>query len=251
MAPRLVSSSAPRRGRSSAVPNVAVQWNDALLQAVRESRLGPPMVARALAIAHTCAFDAWAAYDPVAVGTRTGGTLRRSGRERTYEHKVEALSYAIYRAAVDLFPASRATVLDPMMASIGLDPGNSSTDTAEPAGIGNMVAHEVLTFRHRDGANQLGDEQGGKPGVAILGLHRIRTGERRDGHAFALDSSTVHDIDRWQPLTWVDGTGALVTPGFVGAHWQHVRPFGMRRGRARPPAPRASVRPRSSLRPRN
>jgi hypothetical protein len=42
-----------------------------------------------------------------------------------------------------------------------------------------------------------------------------------------LDPSTVHDVNRWQPLTYVDGSGALVTPSFVGAHWQRVRPFAM------------------------
>jgi hypothetical protein len=35
-------------------PNVVIQWNQASLQAVRDSKLGPPMVSRALAIVHTC-----------------------------------------------------------------------------------------------------------------------------------------------------------------------------------------------------
>ena len=40
-----------------------------------------------------------------------------------------------------------------------------------------------------------------------------------------LDVATVHDVNRWQPLTYVDGSGTLVTPSFAGAQWQHVRPF--------------------------
>jgi hypothetical protein len=43
--------------------NVVIQWNNAALQGVRNSKLGPPMVSRALAIVHTCIYDAWAAYD--------------------------------------------------------------------------------------------------------------------------------------------------------------------------------------------
>jgi hypothetical protein len=206
-------------------PNVIVRWNEALLQAVRESRLGPPMVARALAIAHTCAYDAWAAYDRLAVGTRLGDTIRRPARERRYENKVEAVSYAAYRAGVDLFPGSRTTVFDPLMASIGLSPSNTSLDASEPAGIGNLVAESALAFRHRDGANQLGDEPGGKPGVPYsdyTGYHPAN--EAMDTRA-ALDPSTVHDVNRWQPLTYVDGSGSLVTPSFVAAHWQMVRPF--------------------------
>ena len=42
--------------------------------------------------------------------------------------------------------------------------------------------------------------------------------------------SPVHDPNAWQPLTYVDGSGQLVTPSFVGAQWQHVLPFGMSSG---------------------
>jgi hypothetical protein len=205
--------------------DIVVRWNEALLQGVRESKLGPPMVARALAIAHTCAYDAWAAYDRTAVGTRLGETLRRPARERRYENKVEAVSYAVYRAAVDLLPGSKATVFDPLMASVGLDADNRSQDTTAPAGVGNVAAQAVLACRHRDGANQLGDEPGGQPGVPYSDYTGYApTNEPMDTRA-ALDPSTVHDVNRWQPLRYVDKSGTLVTPKFVGAHWQRVRPF--------------------------
>jgi hypothetical protein len=45
-----------------------------------------------------------------------------------------------------------------------------------------------------------------------------------------LDLGTVHDVNRWQPLTYVDGSGNLVTPSFIGVHWQHARPFAMSSG---------------------
>src|SRR5467141_2341778 len=61
-------------------PSIVIQWNNAALQGVRDSKLGPPMVARALAIVHTCIYDAWAAYDHQAMGTRLGGPLRRPPR---------------------------------------------------------------------------------------------------------------------------------------------------------------------------
>jgi hypothetical protein len=44
-------------------PDVVVQWNNAALQGVRDSKIGPPMVARALFMVHNCIYDAWAAYD--------------------------------------------------------------------------------------------------------------------------------------------------------------------------------------------
>ena len=209
--------------------NVVVRWNNALLQGVRDSKLGPPMVARALAIAHTCMFDAWAAYDMVAVGKRFGGELRRPARERRMKNKVEAISFAAYRAAVDLFPADRVTVFDPLMAELGFDAAYHSSDPATPAGIGNLAAEAVLTFRHRDGANQLGDEPGGKPGVAYSDYTGYTPANEPMDTRAPLSLATVHDVDRWQPLTYVDGTGAIVTPAFVGAHWHHVLPFAMER----------------------
>src|SRR6266852_7083565 len=104
--------------------NVLLLWNNAFLQGVRDSKLGPPMVSRALAIGHTCIFDAWSAYDHLAVGTRLGGALRRPPRERTLANISTAISYAAYRAAVDQFPGDRLTVFDPLMRRLGYDPTN-------------------------------------------------------------------------------------------------------------------------------
>jgi hypothetical protein len=100
-------------GQSSMSDNVVVQWDAAALQGVRDSRIGPPMVSRALAIAHTCMFDAWAAYDKRAVGTQFGDKLRRPKTERTLANKNEAISFAAYRALVDLFALDKASVFTP------------------------------------------------------------------------------------------------------------------------------------------
>jgi Domain of unknown function (DUF6851)/VCPO second helical-bundle domain len=227
--PRTAAARPLRRARAAApkTTNVVLDWNEAFLQGVRDSRLGPPMVARALAVGHTCVFDAWAGYDRAAVGTRLGGALRRAAHERRYAAKVEAVSYAAYRAAADLFPGSRASVFDPLMARLGLDPANTSLDTTSPAGIGNVAAQAVLAYRHRDGANQLGDEPGGTPGVPYSDYTGYAPVNAPMDTRVGLDPATVIDVNRWQPLTYVDGSGDLVTPRFIGAHWQHVRPFAM------------------------
>jgi hypothetical protein len=213
--------------RAELAENVVLRWNNAFQQGVRDSKLGPPMVARALAVAHTCIYDAWAAYDRVAVGTRLGGALRRPARERSFDNKVEAVSFAAYRAAVDLFPGSRTSVFDPLMADLGLDPGDRSTGAASAAGIGNLAAEAVLAFRHADGANQLGDEPGGLSGVPYSDYTGFVLANEPMDTRVPLDPSTVHDPSAWQPLRYFDGSGQLVTPPFVGAQWQHVRPFAM------------------------
>jgi hypothetical protein len=210
-----------------AADNVVLRWNAAALQAVRESRLGPPMVARALAIVHTCVYDAWTAYDRVAVGTQLGGALRRPPSRRTLANKSEAISFAAYRALVDLFPGSRSTVFDPLMTDLGYDAGDHSTNGSDAAGVGNLAAQAVLEFRHRDGANQLGDEPGGLPGVQYSDYTGFQPANEPMDLTAEFDPATVHDPDAWQPLRYRDGSGRLVTPPFVGAQWQHVTPFAL------------------------
>ncbi|MGH2555321.1 MAG: vanadium-dependent haloperoxidase [Actinomycetota bacterium] len=210
--------------------SVVVRWNSAILQAVRESRLGPPMVSRALAVVHTSIFDAWAAYDRVAVGTRLGGKLRRPPRERTFANKSKALSFAAYLGAVDLFPGSQGTVFDPLMAELGYDPADDSTDPATPSGIGNIASAAVLEFRHHDGSNQLGDEPGGIPGVPYsdyTGYAPVNDPMDIRDPKRPLDLATVHDPNRWQPLRYIDGFGKDVTPAFIGPHWNKVIPFAL------------------------
>jgi hypothetical protein len=215
-------------GTAAADPgdNVVLQWNSAALQGDRDSHLGPPMVARALAIIHTCVYDAWAAYDPVANGTRLGGTLRRPPAERTLANKAKAISYAALRAASDVFPGDVA-LYRALMTSLGYDPDDASTNTATPQGVGNVACRAVLDFRHHDGSNQLGDEPGGSAGVAYSDYTGYAPANAPMNLLAPFDDSTVLDPNRWQPLTYRDATGAVVTPGWVGPQWNRVIPFGL------------------------
>jgi hypothetical protein len=185
------------------------------------------MVSRALAIIHTCIFDAWAAYSGMAVGTRLGGSLRRPAHEQSLENKNAAISFAAYRAAVDLFPDDRLSVFEPLMHSLGYDPADLSIDTSQPAGVGNVAAQAVLQFRHRDGANQLGDEPGGQPHVPYSDYTGFVPANDPMDIRLPFDRTSVRDPNAWQPLRYIDPSGNLVTPGFVGAQWQHVIPFAM------------------------
>src|SRR6266481_6346870 len=179
--------------------NVVVQWNVAALQGVRDSRFGPPMVARALAIVHTCIFDAWAAYDKKAVGTQFGDELRRPKRERTLANKNEAISFAAYRALVDLFALDKASVFDPLMASLGYDPNNLSINTNTPAGIGNVACAAVLAFRHADGSNELGDLHQGaySDWTGYVSVNPPST--------VPVNPALVLDPNHWQRLIYDDG----------------------------------------------
>jgi len=206
-------TTAPER---EAPESVVVRWNDAELAAIRHTRIGPPMVARALAVANTAMFDAWAAYDATAVGTRLGGTLRRPPNDRTNANKERAISFAAYRTLSDLFPSEQAT-FDAVMQSLGFDPADGSLDPATPTGIGNLAAAAVIEFRHHDGANQLGD---------------LAPGRYADytGYQPVNPPSEVLDPNRWQPLLVPDGQGGTTAQTFVAPQWGLVTPFALTSG---------------------
>lgn len=201
---------------------VVARWNNAALDAIRETHPGPPIVARALAILHTCIYDAWVAYDSSAVGTRLGRFLRRPVDERSDDNKIEALSYAAYRALVDLFPRDRfpagATPLyDTLMTDLGFDPTDTGTDLTTPRGIGNVASHAVLTFRHGDGANQLGDLHPG-PYSDYTGYAPVNTPD------------AINDPDHWQPLRVPTAAGPPVVQTYIAPHWGLVTPFALTSG---------------------
>ena len=185
------------------------------------------MVARALSIVHTCMYDAWVVYDRAAAGTQLGRSLKRPPAERTPANKERAISFAAYRAAVDLFPGDKAKVFDPLMAALGYDPADVSTDPTTPTEIGKRCAQAVLDFRHHDGANQLGDVPGGATGVAYSDYTGFAPRNAPMDLRFPFDSTTVHDPNAWQPLRYVDASGAVVTPGFVAPHWNRVAAFAL------------------------
>src|SRR5580765_1211855 len=114
-----------------AADNVALQWDNALLEAVESAPPGPTVVSRSLAVLHTAIFDAWTAYDSAAVPTVQCRGWRRPPAERTEANKIQAINYAAYRAAVDLFPASKA-LFDGVMTQLGGDLTNNTTDPATP-----------------------------------------------------------------------------------------------------------------------
>jgi predicted small lipoprotein YifL len=212
------SSASGARDAAPQQETIVVTWSSATLQAIRTTKPGPPISARALAIVHTAMYDAWAAYDQRAVGTRLGGTLRRPPNERTEENKRRAISYAAYRALVDLFP-SQTPAFDALMMRFGYDAADRSTDLATATGIGNVAAQAVLDFRHRDGSNQLGDLRD-----ALGNLHAAPYSDYT-GYAPVNTADNVVDPTRWQPLR-VNG----VVQQFVAPHWQRVTPFAMTSG---------------------
>lgn len=209
----LVIVFAPVRS-AGADDTVVVKWNETMLQAIRNTGFAPMFAARALAVVHTAMFDAWAAYDATAVGTQFGDTLRQPEAERTEENKARAVSFAAYRALLDLFPSQEALFVAQMV-ELEYNPADVSLDPSTPEGLGNLCALMVTTERHNDGANQLG-------GYADT-----------TGYVPVNSSSQVNDPNRWQPLV-----AGAADQRFLAPHWAQVTPFALASAsELRPPAP--------------
>ncbi|MEQ1934239.1 MAG: vanadium-dependent haloperoxidase [Fimbriimonadaceae bacterium] len=184
--------------------NPVVRWNQTMLQAIRNTRLGPPMTARAIGVVYTSMYDAWAAYDQRAVGVHWPSDIRRPFGEQSESNKAKAVAFAAHRTLSNLYPSQQA-LFDAELVAQGFDPADSSTNLAQPAGVGNLCAQAVTSFRQSDNSNQLNNY------ADTSGYVPVNTVD------------TVTDPDRWQPLRFSNGA----TPGFVGPHFGTVKPFGM------------------------
>jgi len=233
--------------RSQAEPqSIARVWDERALAAIRVDTPHPPAQARNLFGLSVCLYDAWAAYDPNAVGYVYRG--KHSAPDIAAARK-EAISYAAYRILRERHAYSRtaATTLaadDAQMTTLGYPIGNQSRDTATPAGVGNSIFDAVSAWFSNDGSRQTNGVpyptastpvaypdypagQGGyvfsNPPLATL-LPGIDDG----------NGNTVVDINHWQRLQIVnalDQNGFPQGPiqGYLGAQWLGVRPFALTR----------------------
>lgn len=202
--------------------NVVVVWNDAALQSVRETHPPPTAVARALAVVSTAVYDAWAAYDPTAVGTRLGGTLRRPAAERTVPNTRRAVSFAAALALVDLFPhAAQVARVTALLSALGYDPADltaTSLRPDDPAAVARQATGALLAYRHADGSNQSGSLSGGVPYGDYTGYVPVNT------------VTMLLDPNRWQPLRVSNGSGGFVTQKAATPFWGRVTPFALTSG---------------------
>jgi hypothetical protein len=145
-----LGSSAASGGEPGQQGGTVIGWNRLALQAIRTAQPGPLPSARALAVLHTCMYNAWAAYDDAARQTAHGVAVRLPRAERSAASKASAMSHAAYGALAGRFPAQQA-VFGAWMAGLGLDPAAPGSPLS-PAGIGRVQAASMLDFCRRGGA---------------------------------------------------------------------------------------------------
>ncbi len=206
--------------------SVARQWNEALLGAIRLDVPSPTVHARNLFHVSAAMWDAWSAYDEVAVGVFSDEKLTA---DDPAEARDTAISFAAYRVLESRYLLSAGaeesiTGFEQLMRDLCLDSDFADVDGDAPAEAGNRIASIVLAATADDGAN----ETDGYVDPTYRPVNEpLIVGE---------SGTTMAEPNRWQPLEiegMVAQNGTPLTETvqtFVGSQWGGVGPFAIESG---------------------
>src|SRR5437764_1680477 len=213
-----------------ATQSVARRWDDALLDAIRRALPNPPVHARNLFHVSVAMWDAWAAYDPTAMGYLFKEKLNVD-RCDVGAARNEAISYAAYRVLTARFikavgaEQSLSEFAD-LMDTLSYPTSLTTTDGDTPAAVGNRIAKTVLEYGLADGSNEAN-------GYAAPNYKSVNP-----PLVVALPDIRIVDPNRWQPLQvefLLSQNGVVLPSGVqtaVGPHWGHVTSFAIPPGGA-------------------
>ncbi len=217
--------------------SVARQWNDVLLEAIRNDFARPTVHARNLFHVSVAMYDAWAAFDedarPYLLGNKVGTyTCPFEGVPAPADitaAQEEAISYAAYRLLTHRFrfsPGAETSLarFDSLMHALGYDKNMVSIDysTGSPAALGNYLAASLEAFGFQDNANEMGDYANLVYAPTNDYLSPAESG-----------SQGINDPNRWQPLSFnffIDQAGFEIPggiPDFLSPEWGKVTPFSL------------------------
>lgn len=232
---------------SAASNSIARVWNERALAAIRQDTPHPPAQARNYFSYSVCMYDAWAAYDPNAIGYVYRG---KHTAPDIAAARSNAISYAVWRMLRERHAYSKTAsnsiaVDDALMTSLGFNINNNSRDTSTPAGVGNSVYDAVSLWFSNDGSRQTNglpypvtnapiaypDYPSTHPLCYVYTNPALATDRTGIDDGFG---HTVTDINHWQRLNVVDAVdqnGFPTSPqqNYLGAQWLWVRPFALSR----------------------
>ncbi|MDW3181514.1 DUF6851 domain-containing protein [Roseobacter sp.] len=200
--------------------SVVAQWNELALEAIRLGDPVPTEITRALHIAHSAIYDAWAAYDAEAAGYYFQGVATG---EDTQDARAEAVNYAAFHALSEVFP-DQVYLFKDFLTSLGFDPDLETTDLSTPGGVGIAAAQTVISARANDGANSANDFEdtsGYEPGNSndpddpdfdpnLWTPLRVPTGAVRDENGIPIATDNPASYKVQEPIS---------------PHWGSVDPF--------------------------
>ncbi|MEM6569022.1 MAG: vanadium-dependent haloperoxidase [Planctomycetota bacterium] len=219
LVPALIAGSALSVGAIAAPQqSVARQWNELLLESIRNDFARPTVHARNLFHISIAMWDGWSTYDPVATPV-----LFREDHGTTMGNvdvlRSEAISHASYQILKVRFATSpgAGTMLqeyDDLMDQLGYDRTNNTTVGNSPAAIGNRIAETVLSFGSTDNANDANDY-----------ANQFYQPINRPLVPDLPGNPTILDPNRWQPLAlqfFIDQSGNVIPfgyPDFLSPEW--------------------------------
>ena len=214
--------------------NVARQWNEELLAAIRSDFPAPTVHARNLFHLSVAMYDAWGAYDAVCLGYLVREKLSTEGTpalaiEAAREEAISYAAYGLLRSRFDDSVGAERTLpaLDARMEALGFDRSATGTDGKSGRALGNRIAAAVIAQGLTDGAN----EQGGY--ADTTGYAAVNLPLPFELALLGLPVALMDDPNRWQPLAFdVRITQNEIELGesvqeFVGPHWGGVTPFAL------------------------
>ena len=216
--------------------SVARDWNEQLLDAIRNDIARPTSHARNLFHSAVVMYDAWAIFDEeaetVLLGKKFGTyTSTFDGIPQPInieEARHEVLSYAMFRLLNHRFANSPGSSTSEqafiaLFNSYGYDANFTSTDYISEtsyAALGNYLAGEIIAFGLQDGSNEQDD---------YANKYYIPVNEP------LMLEDYVENINinpnRWQPLAFdvfIDQSGNISPsnmPDFLSPEWGAVTPF--------------------------
>jgi hypothetical protein len=244
-------------GLSAQDHSVARQWNEEMLNAIRNDFARPTVHARNLYHVSAAMYDCWSLIyregSPSLMGTVQGNfsldieTWQVPNFEDKKAAAREAVSFAAYRMLYHRYQnAPRWENIEPrldsLMNTLGYDKDNLSTDyrNGGPAELGNYVAGQIIAYGLTDGANEINDyENVGYPDPVNVPLEFSRW--------FSIFQ--LLDPNHWQTLafpgSFVDQSGNVIGDAvlpFLGASWGQVVPFALSAADRRDPTPQNPIR---------
>jgi hypothetical protein len=211
-------------------------WNEQNLTAIRMDIPHPPVHARNLFHVSVAMWDAWAAYDPLAVGyihNESANVPDPDGdgvdAADIAAAREEAISFAAFRVLSARYMHSvnalqTAADLSQQMVELGYDESNTSIVGDTPATLGNRIAESILGFFLDDGANEAGEYED-------FTYSAVNDPVPLDEPTFTL--VTILDVNRWAPLAFGDfaltqnGIEADLIQTYLGSQWWRVRAFAL------------------------
>ena len=219
--------------------SIAMQWNEEVLNAIRNDFARPTVHARNLFHTSMAMYDIWASFDSQSETYFLGKTLDGftcnfngfTSTETDAEAINSAISYAMYHLILHRYANSPGLLTDikpsieNLMNENGYDINFTNTDytTGDSRAFGNFIAQEIINYGMQDGANEANDYENEYYSPVNEPLDIETPG-----------NPTLSNPNRWQPLTletFIDQSGnifATNTPEFLSAEWGQVNAFALK-----------------------